>query len=172
MVVTNNAELARQCRFLREYGWAERYISSMQGWNTRLDEMQAAVLRIKLRGLDKDNDLRHRIAQEYGAGLAECGLSLPLCRSEGNHIYHLFVIRLEKRNELQAFLKSNGIGTLVHYPVPVHLQPAYKGRLPGSDSLPQTEKIAGEILSLPMYPELSLQNVQIIINAIKTFLKE
>jgi dTDP-4-amino-4,6-dideoxygalactose transaminase len=171
LVATNDAELAHRARFLREYGWTERYISSLQGWNTRLDEIQAAVLRIKLRGLDKDNNFRQRVAETYAIGLEGEGLFLPPCRQDVNHVYHLYVVRSKKRNELQAYLKSREIGSLIHYPAPVHLQPAYKSRITGSDCLLHTERIVQEILSLPMYPELSSQDVQTVIRAINAFFK-
>jgi dTDP-4-amino-4,6-dideoxygalactose transaminase len=170
-IVTNDPELADRARFLREYGWTERYISSMRGWNTRLDEIQAAVLRVKLQGLDNDNALRRRIADEYAGRLADFEIFLPRCRQAGKHVYHLYVIRSEKRNELQAFLKSKGIGSLIHYPAPVHLQPAYQGRLPGADRLPQTERIVHEILSLPMYPEMTSQDAKTVAQTIEAFLK-
>ncbi len=171
MVVTNDSELARQARLLREYGWAERYISSSCGWNSRLDEIQAAVLRIKLRTLDRDNDQRRSLAEEYNTDMAHCGLLAPSCRKDSWHVYHLYVVRSEKRDELQAFLKSKGIGALIHYPVPVHQQPAYKGRLPGSGHLPVTELIAHEVLSLPLYPELNSNDIQTVINEMQTFKK-
>lgn len=169
MVVTSDPELARQARLLREYGWAERYVSASCGWNTRLDEIQAAVLRIKLRHLDKDNDRRRSLAAEYDAGLLHCGLVTPSCRKDARHVYHLYAIRSDKRDELQRFLKSKDIGALIHYPVPVHLQPAYRGRLRGGDTLPITEKAACQVLSLPLYPELSSKDVQTVVETIRSF---
>jgi dTDP-4-amino-4,6-dideoxygalactose transaminase len=171
MVVTNDSELARRGRLLREYGWAERYISYIRGWNSRLDEIQAAVLRVKLRYLDPDNAARVRLARMYNEGLHDSGLIVPRTRSGTTHVYHLYVIRSPRRDELQAYLKDKGISTLVHYPMPAHLQPAYKGRLPGSNSLPETERAAREVLSLPMYPELSELDVQVVIEAVRDFCK-
>ena len=168
MVVTNDAGLAESARLLHEYGWAERYVSHTQGWNSRLDELQAAILRVKLRYLDQDNQKRARIADQYHEGLDGCDLKLPTVRENSAHVFHLYVVRSAKRDELQAFLKARDIGTLVHYPVPVHLQPAYQGRINGRP-LPETERAAREILSLPMYPELNDADVQHVIKSIRSF---
>jgi dTDP-4-amino-4,6-dideoxygalactose transaminase len=154
MVVTSDEALAREARLLREYGWAERYVSHRRGWNTRLDEIQAAILRVKLPSLDADNARRRAHAEAYGAGLRGTRLGLPSARPEVSAVHHLYVVRSPRRDRLQAFLKDKGVGALVHYPVPVHLQPAYRD-LPGSASLPETERAAREVLSLPIYPELT-----------------
>jgi dTDP-4-amino-4,6-dideoxygalactose transaminase len=166
IVVTNNPDLAQKARILREYGWEERYISHLPGWNTRLDELQAAILRVKLRHLDEDNTARRAIAQQYEEGLAQTGLKLPCLRANATHVFHLYVVRSADRDHLQAHLKTNGIGALVHYPVPVHLQPAYLGRLRGGDQLPCSEQAALEVLSLPMYPELAEAEVETVIQAV------
>lgn len=168
-VATNNPALAERVRLLREYGWAERYISHVPGWNSRLDELQAAILRVKLRYLDADNLARARLAQIYADGLAGVNIGLPQTRAQHTHVYHLYVIRSSHRDELQAFLKTRAIGTLVHYPAPVHLQPAYQNRLRGSTALPETERAAREVLSLPMYPELSADEIGVVIEAIRAF---
>jgi dTDP-4-amino-4,6-dideoxygalactose transaminase len=169
MVVTNDPEVAQRARLLREYGWAERYVSHVPGWNSRLDEVQAAVLRVKLRCLDADNAARERLAAWYDDALSVAGLTLPVRRPEATHVFHLYVVRAPRRAELQAHLKARGVGALVHYPVPVHLQPAYRGRLRGGERLPETERAAREVLSLPMYPELTEAEVQRVIQAIQDF---
>ena len=169
MVVTNDLEVAERARLLREYGWAERYVSHVPGWNSRLDEIQAAVLRVKLSYLDADNAARERLAAWYDDALSATPLILPARRLEATHIFHLYVVRSTRRDELQRFLKERGIGALVHYPAPVHLQPAYRGRLPGGDSLPETERAAREVLSLPMYPELGEEEVRKVREAVKSF---
>ena len=169
LVVTDNPDFAKRARSLREYGWEQRYVSAVPGWNTRLDEVQAAVLRVKLRYLDADNTARARLAGRYNEGLANMQMVLPATRPNVAHAYHLYVIRSAKRDELQAFLKSNGIAALVHYPLPVHLQPAYLGRLRGCDKLPHTEEAARTVLSLPMYPELSETEAQTVIEAVARF---
>lgn len=168
MVVTNDKHLAEKGVLLREYGWAERYVSHVQGWNTRLDEIQAAILRVKLKYLDEDNSKRVRLAGIYNNRLLDTDLILPKQRDDSAHVYHLYVIRSAKRDELLAFLKERGIGALIHYPVPVHLQPAYRG-LCDYNRLPETEQIAKEIISLPIYPELGESDVQTVIRAIMDF---
>lgn len=168
-VVTNSRELADRARMTREYGWRERYISEFPGMNTRLDELQAAILRVKLRYLDEENAKRREIARNYDARLSATSLTLPQSRGDLKHVYHQYVIRSERRNELREFLKSRHIGTLIHYPVPVHLQPAYRGRFGDLGSLPHTEKAAGEILSLPMFPEISGGQIASVAEAILEF---
>lgn len=167
MVVTSDAGLAERVRLLREYGWAERYVSHLAGTNSRLDELQAAVLRVKLRHLDADNAARARLAAAYEAGLGGTGLVLPTTAPDRSHVFHLYVVRCPRRDELLGELRANGVGALVHYPVPVHLQPAYHDRLRGSGDLPQTERAAREVLSLPIYPELEASDVQAVIELIR-----
>jgi len=172
MVTTNDPTLAQHCRILREYGWTERYISSTPGGNSRLDELQAAILRVKLPGLDADNVRRVNIAELYNRLLDNTGLTLPKRRPQASHVFHLYVVRSSRRDTLQTFLKECGIGTLVHYPVPVHQQPAYRGRLHCGDRMEETEKIALEILSLPVYPELTETEVHAVARAIRKFTEE
>jgi dTDP-4-amino-4,6-dideoxygalactose transaminase len=168
-VATEDAQLAENARLLREYGWRERYVSDMAGWNTRLDELQAAILRIKLRTLDADNTRRRHLAALYDELLTASSVALPQAMSYGEHVYHLYVVQSARRDELQAFLKGRDIGTLIHYPLPVHLQPAYRGRLGDVGSLPETERAANQVLSLPMFPELSEIEVQQVAEAIREF---
>lgn len=169
IVVTDDPKLAERARLLREYGWAERYVSHISGLNTRLDELQAAILRVKLRALDQDNQKRADLARQYHEGLTGSAVALPGLRPEATHVFHLYVVRTPRRDELQQYLAGQGIGTLVHYPVPVHLQPAYRGRLAGNAGLPETERAAREVLSLPMYPELQSSDVQSVIAGIRSF---
>jgi dTDP-4-amino-4,6-dideoxygalactose transaminase len=170
-VVTNSPELAEKVRLLREYGWAERYISHLSGWNSRLDELQSGILRVKLKTLDGDNAKRAKIASLYNQHLNGTGLITPAKRENTTHVYHLYVIRTKYRDRLKQFLTEKEIGTGIHYPVPVHLQKAYIGKLKGAQDLPATEKVANEILSLPMYPELPEKDVIETIQAIKEFQK-
>ncbi len=169
MVVTDQPELAQRLRLLREYGWAERQVSHVPGCNSRLDELQAAILRVKLHYLDQDNASRARIASIYRTGLKDCDIILPSCRPDTSHVYHQYVVRTPRRDALKQHLKQKGIDALVHYPVPVHLQPAYDGRLPGQHNLKETELAAKEILSLPIYPELENEAIQNVIGAVRTF---
>jgi dTDP-4-amino-4,6-dideoxygalactose transaminase len=169
MVVTNDPELAGRTRLLREYGWAERNVSSVTGWNSRLDELQAAVLRVKLGHLDRDNGHRQKLALFYDEALSEYQLVQPKIRDEGTHVYHLYVVRSSERDDLHAFLRAHEIGALVHYPVPVHEQPAYCRRLRGADRLPETERIAREVLSLPIYPELSPDEAGQVVTTVRDY---
>ena len=166
IVVTNDNALAEKAKLLREYGWAERFVSHISGWNTRLDEIQAAVLRVKLKYLEEDNAARIRHAETYLSGLDGLDIRLPQKSGEVTHVYHLFVIRVRERARVMDQLQSQGIGTAIHYPVPVHRQPAYEKF---SHPMPETEKAAGEILSLPMYPELPEADVHRVIDALRKF---
>ena len=168
LVITHDQAIAHRLDLLRQYGWRERYVSEIAGWNTRLDELQAAILRVKLHYLDADNDRRRRIAALYDEmlfGMVTTPIELPGTQ----HVYHLYVIRHSQRDTLAQFLHGKGIGTAIHYPVPIHLQPAYRGRLGDTGSLPETEKAAREILSLPMYPELEESAAKTVANAIREF---
>jgi len=154
IVVTDNQELAEQVRLLREYGWHQRYISEIPGLNSRLDELQAAILRVKLRYLDKENSKRQALASAYNEKLLSSNLILPVCNSDFTHVYHQYVVRSSRRDALREYLQKNGIGTLIHYPVPVHQQPAYRESLRCAPSMENTERAVKEIISLPIYPEL------------------
>lgn len=168
-VATNSAEIAEKVRLLREYGWAERYISRVPGTNSRLDPIQAAVLRVKLKSLDGDNARRANIAARYNRELAGAGATVPVGREKAEHVYHLYVLSADRRDEMQAFLKTKGVGALVHYPMPVHRQPAYQGRLPGEGRLAETDAAAARVLSLPIYPELADSDVTAVIRAVREF---
>ncbi len=160
MIVTDNPTLAERVRLLQQYGWRERYISEIPGRNSRLDELQAAILRVKLRYLNGENIQRQSLAQTYDALFADAGMTLPCVRSGASHVYHQYVVSLPQRDALKTYLRQNGIGTLIHYPAPIHLQPAYQGRLPLVAPLPWTERVSRQILSLPMYPQLSDDQVR------------
>ena len=174
-VVTNDVALAERLVLLRNYGWSERYYSAIKGYNSRLDELQAAVLGAKLPYLDRWNARRRRLAALYTAALAgdtlgvtgASTIQVPTEAAWATHAYHLYVVRLPERDRVQARLRERGIVTQVHYPVPVHLQEAYRdlGYTPGS--LPHTEQAAAEILSLPLYPELTDDDVQYVAAALR-----
>ncbi len=167
-VLANDAALATRVGELREYGWRERYVSSIAGMNSRLDELQAALLRPKLRRLDADNARRQAIAGAYDDGLKGCGYGLPARRKGATHVFHQYVVRTEKRDAVQAALAARGIGTNVHYPVPVHLQPAYRGRIAvGPSGLRHSERAAKEVLSLPMFPQLGDDQVAHVVAALR-----
>lgn len=172
-LVTDDAGLAARARALREYGWRERYISKEAGLNSRLDELQAAVLAVKLAHLDDENEARRRIAQIYEERIADRGITIPLVRPGNEHVYHQYVIRTSGRDALRAFLKDRGIGTMIHYPSPIHVQPAYRGRLPlGVGGLAVTERICKEILSLPIHPHLALEDASRVGDLVTTWASE
>jgi dTDP-4-amino-4,6-dideoxygalactose transaminase len=167
MVVTEDDALADRLRMLREYGWRERYVSDISGTNSRLDELQAAILRVKLEVLDADNARRDAIAFAYDRGLAGLPLELPERRAGASHVFHQYVLRTTRRDALREALKGRGIGTNIHYPMPVHLQPAYHGRLAlGPSGLGESERAAREVLSLPMFPQLTEEQVGRVISAV------
>ncbi len=170
IVTTNDAELAARLKAVREYGWQERFVSAFSGVNSRLDEIQAAILRVKLKRLDADNARRIEIARRYSATLRRPGLVIPACAPDAEHVFHQYVIRTADRDDLRHFLDARRIGTAIHYPVPVHLQPAYQGRI-CSDSLPRTERLCGEIVSLPMFPQLTDADVDRVSSAIEEWLE-
>jgi dTDP-4-amino-4,6-dideoxygalactose transaminase len=152
---------------LRQYGWVERNVSAEPGWNSRLDELQAAILRVKLRYLDEENERRRRLAAIYTEMLQGCGVTLPEEREGFRHVYHQFVVRCPDRDGLRAFLAERRIGTLVHYPEPVHLQPAYRGRVRlGPGGLPNSERACREVVSLPIQPHLSDEQARRVATAV------
>lgn len=158
-IITNSPEIAAEIRAAREYGWRERYISSSIGYNSRLDEIQAAILRVKLRYLEQDNARRREIAEKYHAA-ADGKMVIAPAKIDGTlHAMHLYVVECEDRDSLRESLKSEGIGTAIHYPAAIHQQSAYAGRIRGCDRLPNTEALYEKIVSLPMYPELTDEQV-------------
>jgi dTDP-4-amino-4,6-dideoxygalactose transaminase len=166
-VVTNDAELARRVRLLRDHGSERKYHHEIIGYNFRLEGIQGAILKVKLGHLDKWNELRRRAAARYGELLPESDLLvLPREMPYARHIYHLYVVRSETRARLQQSLSESGVQTGIHYPVPVHLQPAYSflGHKPGD--FPEAERQANEVLSLPMFPELTEDEIKRVAEAI------
>jgi dTDP-4-amino-4,6-dideoxygalactose transaminase len=161
-LVTEDETLAQKARLLRQYGWAERYVSLYPGLNSRLDELQAAILRVKLQFLEEENKKRRHIAVLYDEALSNKGLDLPHCAPGVKHAYHQYVIRSASRDSLRRFLKKKGVGTAIHYAVPVHRQPAYDKRVPRVSSMANTEELVQEIISLPIYPELTLEEIHIV----------
>jgi dTDP-4-amino-4,6-dideoxygalactose transaminase len=169
-VTTNRPEVAERLRLLRQYGWRERYVSDVAGYNSRLDEIQAAILRVRLRHLAEENAARRRLAAIYHDALAGISsVTPPQSCPDNDDVYHLYVIRAERRSALQAYLRERGIGAAIHYPIPVHLQPAYARLGYGPGSLPATEEAAETILSLPMYPDLPEESARAVAAAIRDF---
>lgn len=151
LITTNDSQLARKLKAIRQYGWEDR-ISVMTGRNSRLDELQASVLRVKLRYLDQDNQKRNHIASLYLEQLASLNLKLPKVRSEAEHVYHLFVVQHSERDQIMENLREHKIYAGIHYQVPIHQQPAYRDRM--NYLLPITDALAERIISMPIYPEL------------------
>ncbi len=176
MVVTNSAELAARIRTLRNHGQTEKYISSEPGWNSRLDELQAAILRVKLRHLPGWQRARQRHAAEYTrrlsqmVGPGQAGVTPPSTPEGYEHVFHQYTIRVEKRDALHRALSARKIGSAVYYPVPLHLQPIYASLGHKVGDFPHAERAAREVLSLPMYPELRAEQVARVSEAISEFL--
>ncbi len=166
-IITNDAALAERVNLLRQYGWRERYASDIKGMNSRLDELQAAILRVKLRHLDAWNAARRGHAALYTELLR--AVTPPRELAYGQSVYHLYVIQSSNRQSLISHLKSRGIGTAIHYPQMIHRQAAYTNLGYGAGSLPVAEKLEREILSLPLYPELALDDVRAVAQAVNEF---
>jgi dTDP-4-amino-4,6-dideoxygalactose transaminase len=166
---TNDAQLAARIRRLRDHGSDRRYEHAEIGTNARLDEVQAAILRVKLRHLDEWNARRQANAAAYGEALAGTSLELPTVRPDRTHVYHLYVVQGLRRDALKDYLGERGIATGVHYPIPGHLQPAAKPWTKGPGSLPITERLSERVLSLPMYPELSREQIAYVADAVRAF---
>ncbi len=168
-VAMRDPVLAEKIAALRQYGWHKHYISDEVGVNSRLDEIQAAILRAKLPHLDAQNARRGQIAAAFTAALRNGPLQTPALRDGADHVFHLYVTRTGKRDDWQPILRERGVGNGIHYPAPVHLQPAYVNRVAiGPGGCPETEKASREVLSLPMYPELTDEQVGTICDVLRT----
>ena len=166
-------EFAEKIKSLRQYGWNEARESIIPGFNSRLDELQAAILRVKLQHLAEDNVKRREIALRYNQAFQDLPISLPALSENELHAMHLYVIEYNRRNELMEYLRSHQIGASLHYPLAVHQHPAYADRIRGGDALPVTEQFYQRNLTLPMFPELSNNAVEHIISTIQNwFLKD
>ena len=169
IILTDEKEIAEKIRMLREYGQKEKYSHEVLGYNSRLDEIQAAVLRVKLKYLDEFNKRRRKIAQIYKELLEKLDdIKFQLEEKDGKHVYHIFSIQSSYREELRKFLNKYGISTGIHYPIPIHLQKYYSRFY---RKLPVTEKLASRVLSLPMFPFLKEEEIKFICNKINQFYK-
>src|SRR5882672_6218428 len=170
MIVTDSPELDARVRTLRNHGQSSRYISTEPGWNSRLDEIQAAILRVKLRHLPAWQKARQANAAKYSSLLSNVrGIRTPVTPERYEHVFHQYTIRSDRRDALQKFLADRKIGSTIYYPIPLHLQPLYSnlGHKPGD--FPNAEHVVGEILSLPMYPELAADKIERVADAIAEF---
>lgn len=169
IIVTNNPELTERLKMLRNGGQIKRYYHKIKGFNSRLDEIQAAILRVKLKYLDKWNNSRREKALLYNQLITNEKIAKPVEASYGKHIFHLYVVKTNERDKFQEYLKNNGIQTLIHYPIPLHLQEAYEYLGFKKGKYPVTEEIANTILTLPMFPELSNKEIEYISEVINNF---
>ena len=168
VLTTRDAALAERIAALRQYGWRSRFISSEAGMNSRLDEIQAAILRVRLGSLDASNARRQRIAAAYDEALAGSPVRPPARRAQTEHVFHQYVVRTVNRPAAQAHLDALGIATAVHYPIPIHRQPAYRARLAiGPSRCRNTDCVAGQIVSLPMFPELTDEQVEYVCDGLR-----
>jgi dTDP-4-amino-4,6-dideoxygalactose transaminase len=166
MIVTNDEELAKKIRILRNHGSTVRYYHSLVGYNSRLDEIQAAIIRVKFKHIDSFNASRRANAEIYRTLLHAGGMALPTERLGCRHVYHQFTIRSARRDRIMAALQENGIASAVYYPVPLHRQEAFAGGDAARERLACAEACAGEVLSLPMFPELSQDEIRIICDVV------
>jgi dTDP-4-amino-4,6-dideoxygalactose transaminase len=165
-ITTNDPDIADRIRVLRNYGSRVKYVNEVQGYNSRLDPVQAAVLRVKLKVLDAWNERRAKIATRYTAALVGSGLAIPTVPSWAEPVWHLYVVQSSRRDALQKALGETGIGTLIHYPIPPHLQQAYAGAGYAKGRFPIAERLANQMLSLPIGPQLDDASVAIVIDVI------
>lgn len=168
-ITTNDADLADKVRVLRNYGSRIKYVNEVAGYNARLDELQAAILRVRLKKLAEWNDRRRKIAEFYLENLQGRGLILPTVPAGNAPVWHLFVVRHPRRDDFQKYLAQAGIGTLIHYPIPPHLQQAYANLNLKAGSLPISEAIHREVLSLPMGPHLTRQQAAEVAEVIRNY---
>lgn len=170
MIVTNSSELAARLRTLRNHGQSEKYVSNEAGWNSRLDEIQAAILRVKLRHLPEWQHARRAHAAAYSRLLLGIpGIAPPLIPENYEHVFHQYTIRVEQRDALQQALRSRNIGSAIYYPVPLHLQPLYSSLGHKAGDFPHAEHAAKEVISLPMYPELRPEQITRVAEAVAEF---
>ncbi|MEL0208906.1 MAG: DegT/DnrJ/EryC1/StrS family aminotransferase [Gammaproteobacteria bacterium] len=167
VITTNNTELYEKIKMLREYGWKDR-VSQIRGRNSRLDEIQAAILSVKLKYLDEDNHRRNKIADIYDQIKIDNFLT-PIRRENCKHVFHLYVCKTSKRDKLINFLNKRNIFPGIHYPIPIHLQPAYEGKIELGSVMSVTENIADNIISLPMYPELPIKDAEKVRDSVVNF---
>lgn len=168
-VVTNNKDIVDKVRLLANHGRHEKYEHIMEGYNYRADSFQTAVLRVKLKYLDEWNEKRRKNAALYNKLLADLPVATPKELPYAKHVYHLYAIRVDKRDELVEWLNSKGVGALIHYPIPLHLQPAYKYLGLKSGDFPVAEEFCSRVLSLPLFPELKEEQIEFIVQEIRNF---
>lgn len=173
IIVTNNKELCEKIKMMRNYGQSQKYHHDFPGYNSRMDALQAAILLVKMKYVEKWNKMRRKNAKLYNELLTEIkGVITPFEHKDCKHVYYVYVIRVKKRDKLREFLKSKGVESGVHYPIPIHLLKAYSYLGLGPGSFPVAERVAKEILSLPMFPLLKEEEIQYVVDCIKEFVKK
>jgi dTDP-4-amino-4,6-dideoxygalactose transaminase len=169
-VTTSDAQIAEQVRLLRHHGHVSKFEHAIVGYNLRLDELQAAVLRAKLPGLDAGNDRRRAHAAHYGHLFAGSAVQVPVCRTGNEHVYHVYALRAPRRDELAAHLAERGVGTGIHYKSPGHLQPALRNVAHRAGDMKVTIEACRELISLPMYPQLTAEQIEYVAANVLEFL--
>jgi dTDP-4-amino-4,6-dideoxygalactose transaminase len=169
MLVTNDEALAKKLRMLRVHGIERRYFHDLHGFNSRLDELQAAILRVKLPQLNRWNERRARIAARYSEAFAKLPVDLPVTAPGNSHVYHVYALLTDRRDELQQFLADHGVPTLIYYPQPLHLQKVYADYGWRAGDFPVAEAVSRRILPLPMYPELSDEQLEYVVATVVKF---
>lgn len=172
MIVTNDEKLSEKMKMLRVHGSKIKYHHEMIGYNSRLDEIQAAILRVKLRHLEEWNNLRNKKAHYYNELLKDVDVITPFEDPNGKHVYHMYVVKSKKRDELVEYLKENGVGTGIYYPVPVHMQKTYKHLGYKEGDLPVAERACTMTLALPLFPEITKEQQEYVVSVIKKFFKK
>lgn len=175
MIVTKHKEVAEKMRVIRVHGSKPKYYHHVLGYNSRLDEMQAAILNVKFKHLDTWSNQRNKIAEFYTNEINQSlsnFIQTPIISDDCDHVFHQYTIRVKNRDELQVFLKENGVASMIYYPKPLHLQPVFKDLGYKDGDLPETEKAANEVLSLPMFPELKEEQQEYILEKLKKFFLE
>ncbi len=167
MVVTNDSAVAERVRLLRTHGWRKKYVPEMIGFNSRLDELQAAILRVKLKHVDEWNVRRRHLAGQYSKGLGGLDLQLPCECPDARHVYHLYVIQVNERDRIQRGLEKAGVASAVYYPQPLHLSEPCQFLGYGKGEFPVAERASQETLAIPLYPEMSAEHLEIVIAAVK-----
>jgi dTDP-4-amino-4,6-dideoxygalactose transaminase len=170
-VTTNNAEFARTIRLLRDWGQDRKYHHVKRAYNYRMEGLQGAILRVKLRYLERWNDARRMVAGKYNLSLSDSGVRLPVEMPWARHVYHAYTLRSDNRDHLQSALQSEGVQTAAHYAIPVHLQPAYSDLGYSRGDLPESESAAAEVLSLPVYPEMTDNQIDKVSRALRSILR-
>ncbi len=167
MVVSSSESFAREVRMLRDWGAEKKYHHVLKGFNYRMEGLQGAMLRVKLRHLERWTEARRAHARDYAQLLVDAGVGIPVEADYARHVFHVYAVRTADRQSLQRTLQANGVATGIHYPIPVHLQPAYSDLGYKAGQFPESERAANEVLSLPMYPELSRTKLEMVAAAIR-----